>query len=138
LMTGESKWECVCTLKRRKLTTRRGFEDKRLIVPIDRSFSILQKFFVLLFLWLSMASIAIPTNEQRLAIYIIDIHMAYVVSFFRPLPLGLGWASMIAAYSGSRARWMNRLKWGPALKWHKNTLILTKCLKSSVCPKRYV
>ena len=101
--------------KKKKLTTRRGFEDKRLIVPIDRSFSILQKFFVLLFLWFSMASVAIPTNGWRSVMYIKDIHLAYV-GFFRPLPLGLGWASMIAAYSGSRARWMNGLRWGPALK----------------------
>jgi hypothetical protein len=43
--------------------------------------------------------------------YIINIHMAYMsFQVFRPLPLGLGWASMVAAYSGSRARWINRLK----------------------------
>ena len=34
LMTGESLWEWDFTLKGRKLTTWRGFEDKMLIIPI--------------------------------------------------------------------------------------------------------
>ena len=90
--------------KKRQPTTGRWFKDIRLVIPIDGSFSVFQKFLVFLFLWLSMACIAIATDIRKLVTYVNSMHRAYV-SFFRPLPLGFGWASMIAAYSGSRALW---------------------------------
>ena len=72
-----------------------------------------------------LISLAIPTNGQSLATYL----KAYV-RLFQPLPLVLGWTSMIAAYSGSQARSRSRFE---ASEKQNDTKELTFQLSSSNC-----
>jgi hypothetical protein len=67
------------------------------------------------FRWRALLSLA---HESAAAVWEVEGRGTYI-GFLRPRPLGLGWASIMAAYSGSEARCkaVSRVNYRPALSY---------------------
>lgn len=95
----------VTTRKRGTRTRRRLLKHKRLVVPIHRQLPILHQLLVLLLLGFTMPGAGFANGTEKISTRSnTATKRAPHVAFLRPRPLGLGCASIRAAYSGSRAR----------------------------------